>query len=183
MLPEWHNVDTYSLHFLTNITHESSQIWLSDCQTYSICNSSWSPVCRRKELSETEWEVRAETESGWDNMELCRAQFLCPCLVLISLERQRWPCWVKPSTSRAAGLDSWPWSGRWEVTREVGVGSVYVGLRRARERGNVCMCLYACFGEIGKECLSAYVFLCALSVCKCKCWHTRPPVVRSAILC
>lgn len=31
--------------------------------------------------------------------------------------------------------------GRWEVTREVGVGRVYAGLRRAGERGNVCVCL------------------------------------------
>lgn len=27
------------------------------------------------------------------------------------------------------------------MTREVGVGSVYAGLRRARERGNVCVCV------------------------------------------
>lgn len=139
----------------------------SACQTYSICSSSWSPVCRREELSETEWEVRVETESAagitWSHMEL---QFLCPCLVLISLERQRWPCWVKAFTSRAAGLDSWPWSGRWEVTGEVGVGCVYVGLQGARERGNgVCL---SC-RKIWKGCLSECTFqsVCALSVCKC----------------
>lgn len=135
----------------------------SACQTYSICSSSWSPVCRREELSETEWEVRVETEeSGWDNMEPRRAQFLCPCLVLISLERQRWPCWVKASTSRAAGLDSWPWSGRWEVTREVGVGSVYAGLRRARERGNVCVCV------LRRDRKRMFVSVCVcVSVCLC----------------
>lgn len=46
------------------------------------------------------------------------------------------------------------------MTREVGVGSVYAGLRRARERGNVCVCC----GEIGKECLSVCV---CVSVCLC----------------
>lgn len=35
------------------------------------------------------------------------------------------------------------------MTREVGVGSAYAGLQRARERGNVCVCL--CCREIGKE--------------------------------
>lgn len=52
------------------------------------------------------------------------------------------------------------------MTGEVGVGSMCVGLRRARGRGNgVC---FSC-GEIGKECLSVHVFLsvCALSVYKC----------------
>lgn len=44
------------------------------------------------------------------------------------------------------------------MTREVGVGSVYVGLRRARERGNVCVCL--CCREIGKERLSVCVCVC-----------------------
>lgn len=125
----------------------------SACQTYSICNSSWSPLCRHAKLSETEWEVSRDGERGWDNME---SQLLCPCLVLISLERQRWPCWVKASTSRATGLDSWPWSGRWEVTREVGVGSAYAGLQRAGERGNISVCL--CYSEIGKECLSGVVY-------------------------
>lgn len=38
------------------------------------------------------------------------------------------------------------------MTREVGVGSANAGLQRARERGNVCVCL--CCIEIGKECLS-----------------------------
>lgn len=148
----------------------------SACQTYSICNSSWSPVCRHANLSETKWEVSRDAERGWDNMEPGRAQFLCPCLVLISLERQRWPCWVKASTSRATCLDSWPWSGRWEVTREVGVGSVYAGLQRARERGNVCVCL--CCREIGKECLSAGVCISVFA-----CWYmyarcSRPPLTR-----
>lgn len=132
----------------------------SACQTYSICNSAWSPVCRHAKLSETKWEVSRDVERGWDNMEPRRARFLCPCLVLISLERQRWPCWVKASTSRATCLDSWPWSGRWEVTREVGVGSAYAGLQRARERGNVCVCL--CCREIGKECLSVGVCISVL---------------------
>ncbi len=179
MLPEWHNMDTYSLLSLANIPHESSQICLPDIfnlQLFLVPSlQTWGVIWDR---------MRSESrdrESGWDNMEPRGAQFLCPCLVLISLERQRWPCWVKASTSRAAGLDSWPWSGRWEVTREVGVGSVYVGLRRARERGNAGVCL--CCREIGKECLSVCVFqcVCALSVCKCTRWHTRPPVARSVL--
>lgn len=156
MLPEWHNVDTYSLLCLANIPHESSQICLPDIfnlQLFLVPSlQTWGVILDR---------MRSESrdgERGWDNMEPRRAQFLCPCLVLISLERQRWPCWVKASTSRATGLDSWPWSGRWEVTREVGVGSVYVGLRRARERGNVCVCL--CCREIGKERLSVCVCVC-----------------------
>lgn len=42
------------------------------------------------------------------------------------------------------------------MTGEVGVGSVYVGLQRAREMGNgVC---FSC-GEIEKECLSGCMFL------------------------
>lgn len=43
------------------------------------------------------------------------------------------------------------------MTREVGVGSVYVGLQGARERGNMCVCVCLCCGEIGKECLSVCV--------------------------
>lgn len=179
VLPEWHNVDTYSLLSLANIPHESSQICLPDIfnlQLFLVPSlQTWGVIWDR---------MRSESrdrESGWDNMEPRRAQFLCRCLVLISLERQRWPCWVKASTSRAAGPDSWPWSGRWEVTREVGVDSVYVGLRRARERGNAHMCL--CCGEIGKGCLSECVFqcVCTLSVCKCTRWHTGPPVASSAL--
>lgn len=135
MLPEWHSMDTYSLLCLANVPHDSSQICLPDIFNLQLFLV---PVCRHAKLSETEWEVSRDGEHGRDNME---PRFLCPCLVLISLERQRWPCWVKASTSRATGLDSWPWSGRWEVTREVGVGSVYAGLQRARERGNVCVCL------------------------------------------
>lgn len=42
------------------------------------------------------------------------------------------------------------------MTREVGVGSAYAGLQRARERGNVCVCL--CYSEIGEECLSGVVY-------------------------
>lgn len=50
------------------------------------------------------------------------------------------------------------------MTREVGVGSAYAGVQRARERGNVCVCL--CCREIGKECLSVGV---CVSVCLCTC--------------
>ena len=139
MLPEWHNMDTYSLLFLANIPHESSQICLPDIfnlQLFLVPSlQTWGVIWDRMRSE------RRDRERGWDNMEPRGAQFLCPCLVLISLERQRWPCWVKASTSRATGLDSWPWSQRWEVTREVGVGRVYVGLRRARERGNMCVCV------------------------------------------
>lgn len=162
----------YSLLSLANIPHESSQICLPDIfnlQLFLVPSlQTWGVIWDR---------MRSESrdrERCWDNVKPHGAQFLCPYLVLISLERQRWPCWVKVSTSKAAGLDSWPWSGRREVTGEVGVGSVYVGLQRARERGNgVC---FSC-REIGKECLSVRIFLsvCALSVCKCTQWHTRPP--------
>lgn len=64
------------------------------------------------------------------------------------------------------------------MTREVGVGSAYVGLQRARERGNVCVCL--CCREIGKECLSACVsvFQCVCALCVNV--H-RPPVARSIL--
>lgn len=161
MLPEWHNVDTYSLLSLANIPHESSQICLPDIfnlQLFLVPSlQTWGVIWDR---------MRSESrdrESGWDNMEPRRAQFLCPCLVLISLERQRWPCWVKASTSRAAGLDSWPWSGRWEVTREVGVATVYVGLRRARERGNVCVCL--CCRDMERMLVSVCVSLCLCFIC------------------
>lgn len=44
------------------------------------------------------------------------------------------------------------------MTREVGVGSAYAGLQRARERGNVCVCL--CCREIGKEFVSLSVGVC-----------------------
>lgn len=62
------------------------------------------------------------------------------------------------------------------MTREEGVGSAYAGLQRARERGNVCVCL--CCREIGKECLSVGV---CISVFVC--WymyarHSRPSVAR-----
>lgn len=62
------------------------------------------------------------------------------------------------------------------MTREVGVGSVYAGLQRARERGNVCVCL--CCREIGKECLSAGVCISVFA-----CWYmyarcSRPPLTR-----
>lgn len=176
MLPEWHNVDAYSLLCLANIPHESSQICLPDIfnlQLFLVPSlQTWGVIWDRMRSEST------DGERGWDNMVPRRAQFLCPCLVLISLERQRWPCWVKAPTSRATGLDSWPWSGRWEVTREVGVGSAYVGLQRARERGNVCVCL--CCREIGKECLSACVsvFQCVCALCVNV--H-RPPVARSIL--
>lgn len=54
------------------------------------------------------------------------------------------------------------------MTREVGVGRVYAGLWRPRERGNVCVCL--CCREIGKECQYVYVSIavCALCVGSCK---------------
>lgn len=166
MLPEWHNVDTYSLLCLANIPHESSQICLPDIfnlQLFLVPSpQTWGVI----------WDRMRSESTDWDNMEPRRARFLCPCLVLISPERQRWPCWVKASTSRATGLDSWPWSGRWEVTREVGVGGVYAGLRRARERGNVCVCL--CCREIGEECLSVCVGKCTQRCC-------RPPVARSIL--
>lgn len=67
------------------------------------------------------------------------------------------------------------------MTREVGVATVYVGLRRARERGNVCVCV--CVAEIWKECLSVrvcftvfvfYLFVNAHS-------DTPPPVARSVL--
>lgn len=137
MLPEWHNMDSYTLLSLANIPHESSQICLPDTfnlQFFQVSGlQTWGVIWDRMKSENT------GMESGWDFIELHGAQLLCPCLVLISLERQRWPCWVKTSTSRAAGLDSWPWSGRWEVTREVGVGSVYVGLQRASRKGNTSM--------------------------------------------
>lgn len=124
-----------------------------------------------------------DVEGGWNNMEPHGARPFCPCLVLISLERQRWPCWVTASTSRAAGLDSWPWSGRWEVTREVGVGSAYVGLQRASKRGKTCMWL-SC-REIGKQCLPLQLFqwVCGLSLCKCIWWRTEPPVANAVLQC
>lgn len=62
------------------------------------------------------------------------------------------------------------------MTREVGVGSAYAGLQRARERGNVCVCL--CCREIGKECLSVGVYqrVCVLvHVCMTQ---KTPPVAR-----
>lgn len=144
----------YSLLSLANISHEPSQICLPDIfnlQLFLVPGlQTWGVIWDRM------WSVSRDVEHGWDNMEPHGTWFLCPYLVLISLERQRWPCWVKVSTSRAAGLDSWPWSGRWEVTGEVGVGSACVGLRRARERGNG-----VCFSgkEIGNQCLSVGIFV------------------------
>lgn len=157
MLPECHNVDTYTLLSLANIPHESSQICLPDIFNLQLipvpCLQTWGVIWDR---------MRSESrdiESGWDNMEPHGARVLCPSLVLISLERQRWPCWVKAFTSRTAGLDSWPWSG--QVTREVGVGSVYVGLQRASKRGNACVCVC-----VSMRVAQRY----GKNVCQCECF-------------
>lgn len=55
------------------------------------------------------------------------------------------------------------------MTREVGVGSVYVGLQGARERGNMCVCVFVLRRDRERMFVSVCVFqcVCALSVCKC----------------